>query len=188
MTSRPIWRAISTVSSRDTSSTRMIRPTISCGMSAYVRSSVLAALYAGMTTTTVAWRAGASPDAVIARAVSVGAAASAATDTSVIAASSGCRGWANARAEGTPCLRRGASRRQVPISHVGATIGPSEVACSDSIGVSRMLDRLIHGREKDPSVAERIPPGQYRTEKFPVLHYGSVPKTDLRTWDFRVYG
>ena len=43
-----------------------------------------------------------------------------------------------------------------------------------------MLDRLLHGREKDPAVAARIPPGQYRTDKFPVLHYGSVPKTDLR--------
>ena len=32
------------------------------------------------------------------------------------------------------------------------------------------------------------PPGQYLTEKFPVLHYGSVPKADLATWDFRVYG
>ena len=51
-----------------------------------------------------------------------------------------------------------------------------------------MLDRLLHGREKDPAVAARIPPGQYRTDKFPVLHYGSVPKTDLRTWDFRVWG
>src|SRR5215213_5582809 len=51
-----------------------------------------------------------------------------------------------------------------------------------------MLDRLLHGREKDTALAERIPPGQYRTEKFPVLHYGSVPKTDLRTWDFKVWG
>jgi DMSO/TMAO reductase YedYZ molybdopterin-dependent catalytic subunit len=51
-----------------------------------------------------------------------------------------------------------------------------------------MLDRLLHGREKDPAVAARIPPGQYRTDKFPVLHYGSVPKTDLATWDFRVWG
>ena len=51
-----------------------------------------------------------------------------------------------------------------------------------------MLDRLLHGREKDPAIADRIPPGQYRTEKFPVLHYGSVPKTDLGTWDFKVWG
>ena len=34
----------------------------------------------------------------------------------------------------------------------------------------------------------RIPPGQYFTEKWPVLHYGSVPSTDLATWDFRVWG
>jgi DMSO/TMAO reductase YedYZ molybdopterin-dependent catalytic subunit len=40
----------------------------------------------------------------------------------------------------------------------------------------------------DPATAERIPPGQYKTDKFPVLHYGSVPRTDLATWDFRVYG
>jgi DMSO/TMAO reductase YedYZ molybdopterin-dependent catalytic subunit len=51
-----------------------------------------------------------------------------------------------------------------------------------------MLDRLLHGREKDPAIADRIPPGQYRTEKFPVLHYGSVPRTDLGTWDFKVWG
>ena len=34
----------------------------------------------------------------------------------------------------------------------------------------------------------RLPPGQYLTEKWPVLHAGSVPKTDLAAWDFRVWG
>ena len=34
----------------------------------------------------------------------------------------------------------------------------------------------------------RVPPGQFVTEKFPVLHYGSVPAVDLATWDFRVFG
>ena len=51
-----------------------------------------------------------------------------------------------------------------------------------------MLDRLLKGREQDPAIAGRIPPGQYQTTKFPVLHYGSVPRTDLATWDFRVWG
>ncbi len=51
-----------------------------------------------------------------------------------------------------------------------------------------MFERLFGGKEKDPAVAARIPPGQYQTTKFPVLHYGSVPRTDLRTWDFKVYG
>jgi DMSO/TMAO reductase YedYZ molybdopterin-dependent catalytic subunit len=35
---------------------------------------------------------------------------------------------------------------------------------------------------------ERLPPGQYLTEKWPVLHAGSVPETDLTTWDFKVFG
>jgi DMSO/TMAO reductase YedYZ molybdopterin-dependent catalytic subunit len=34
----------------------------------------------------------------------------------------------------------------------------------------------------------RLPPGQYLTEKWPVLHAGSVPRADLATWDFRVWG
>ena len=34
----------------------------------------------------------------------------------------------------------------------------------------------------------RLPPGQYLTEKWPVLHAGSVPNTDLAQWDFRVFG
>jgi DMSO/TMAO reductase YedYZ molybdopterin-dependent catalytic subunit len=37
----------------------------------------------------------------------------------------------------------------------------------------------------DPS---RLPPGQYLTEKWPVLHAGGVPHTELSTWDFRVWG
>ncbi len=34
----------------------------------------------------------------------------------------------------------------------------------------------------------RIPPGQYYTERFPVLHAGSVPGVDLDEWDFTVDG
>jgi DMSO/TMAO reductase YedYZ molybdopterin-dependent catalytic subunit len=36
----------------------------------------------------------------------------------------------------------------------------------------------------------RLPPGQYLTEKWPVLHAGGVPRydDDLSTWDFRVFG
>jgi len=51
-----------------------------------------------------------------------------------------------------------------------------------------MLDRILGRSAVDPDLAQRIPPGQYLTEKFPVLHYGSVPRTDLTTWDFKVYG
>jgi len=34
----------------------------------------------------------------------------------------------------------------------------------------------------------RLPPGQYLTDKWPVLHAGSVPETDLAAWDFTVTG
>ena len=51
-----------------------------------------------------------------------------------------------------------------------------------------MFDRLFGSRAPGPDAAERTPPGQYLTEKFPVLHYGSVPTVDLGAWDFRVSG
>ena len=44
-------------------------------------------------------------------------------------------------------------------------------------------------RNVPPELAERVPPGQVLTEKFPVLHFGRVPSyTDLSAWDFRVWG
>jgi len=39
-----------------------------------------------------------------------------------------------------------------------------------------------------PKQEPRLPPGQILTEKWPVLHYGSVPRVDLEKWDFRVFG
>ncbi len=33
-----------------------------------------------------------------------------------------------------------------------------------------------------------VPPGQYVTEKFPVLTYGSIPKIDMDTWQFKIFG
>jgi DMSO/TMAO reductase YedYZ molybdopterin-dependent catalytic subunit len=49
---------------------------------------------------------------------------------------------------------------------------------------SRAL-RKVEQAGYDP---ERLPPGQYLTEKWPVLHAGTVPHTDLAMWDFRVFG
>jgi len=39
-----------------------------------------------------------------------------------------------------------------------------------------------------PDLKGRVPPGQYVTEKWPVLHYGSLPRFNPKTWDFQVYG
>ncbi len=38
------------------------------------------------------------------------------------------------------------------------------------------------------SGGDRLPPGQYVTAKWPVLHVGPVPRFDPKTWDFRVVG
>jgi DMSO/TMAO reductase YedYZ molybdopterin-dependent catalytic subunit len=35
---------------------------------------------------------------------------------------------------------------------------------------------------------ERLPPGQIITQKWPVLHYGSVPRVDLAAWRFEIRG
>jgi len=40
--------------------------------------------------------------------------------------------------------------------------------------------------EKNP--AQRIPPGQHLTEKWPVLTYGGTPRFDPRAWTFRCFG
>jgi DMSO/TMAO reductase YedYZ molybdopterin-dependent catalytic subunit len=34
----------------------------------------------------------------------------------------------------------------------------------------------------------RIPPGQHLTDKWPVLHYGFVPRIDIADWSFKIFG
>ena len=41
--------------------------------------------------------------------------------------------------------------------------------------------------EEQMRQAGRLPPGQVATLKWPVLHYGGVPRFDPRTWDFRTF-
>lgn len=43
-------------------------------------------------------------------------------------------------------------------------------------------------QEDDIRKEGRLPPGQALTNRFPVLHYGSVPRFDPKTWDFRIFG
>ena len=53
-----------------------------------------------------------------------------------------------------------------------------------------MFDSIFHRREDEKRYAEegRLPPGQSVTQKFPVLHYGPVPRFNPATWDLRVWG
>ena len=40
----------------------------------------------------------------------------------------------------------------------------------------------------DQGLGDRVPPGQFVTEKFPVLTYGSEPEIDIATWQLQVFG
>jgi DMSO/TMAO reductase YedYZ molybdopterin-dependent catalytic subunit len=40
----------------------------------------------------------------------------------------------------------------------------------------------------NPETKKRLPPGQYLTKRFPVLHYGPLPKLDLARWNFKIWG
>jgi DMSO/TMAO reductase YedYZ molybdopterin-dependent catalytic subunit len=49
----------------------------------------------------------------------------------------------------------------------------------------------LFGRKEDEANYRkegRLPPGQAMTKKFPVLHYGPVPRFDPATWTFKVWG
>lgn len=46
-------------------------------------------------------------------------------------------------------------------------------------------DRKERSSLTDP---DRVPPGQVVTQKWPVLHYGGVPRIDLAKWDLRIFG
>ncbi len=46
-------------------------------------------------------------------------------------------------------------------------------------------ERKVRDAGYDPA---RLPPGQYLTDKWPVLHAGEVPQVSLATWTLRVFG
>jgi DMSO/TMAO reductase YedYZ molybdopterin-dependent catalytic subunit len=52
----------------------------------------------------------------------------------------------------------------------------------------KRVERLKRVTRRPETTMARVPPGQFVTDRFPVLHYGSVPRMDLATWDFRVFG
>ena len=116
-------------------------------MSAYVRSSVLAALYAGMTMMT--------------------------------------RGRSGSASVAGRWIGRNHAQR---VAHMALVTEPTSARppgmCTRSARTttrsSLMFERLFGTTATDPATAERIPPGQYKTDKFPVLHYGSVPEDGPR--------
>ncbi len=52
-----------------------------------------------------------------------------------------------------------------------------------------MLNKLGRVQKiKQDQEGLNVPPGQFVTEKFPVLTYGSTPRIDLKEWRFRIFG
>ena len=54
-------------------------------------------------------------------------------------------------------------------------------------GVSPETIERLRGKI-DREDLPRVPPGQFVTAGWPVLHYGEVPRFDPQTWDFKVWG
>jgi len=42
--------------------------------------------------------------------------------------------------------------------------------------------------KEEESLGDRLPPGQYQTKKWPVLHYGSVPRVEHASWRLTLSG
>src|SRR3954464_5729584 len=54
---------------------------------------------------------------------------------------------------------------------------------------SRMLRQRGQRQAKELGIdPARVPPGQYLSDRFPVLTVGPNPDYDLSTWDFAVFG
>jgi DMSO/TMAO reductase YedYZ molybdopterin-dependent catalytic subunit len=53
-----------------------------------------------------------------------------------------------------------------------------------------MFDSIFKRKVDQQRYAQegRLPPGQSLTQKFPVLHYGPVPRFNPAAWDFKVWG
>jgi DMSO/TMAO reductase YedYZ molybdopterin-dependent catalytic subunit len=48
--------------------------------------------------------------------------------------------------------------------------------------------RGFFGKRRQPEAGDRVPPGQYLTDDFPVLSAGPTPRTPLQEWSFAVDG
>src|SRR5204862_543554 len=73
---------------------------------------------------------------------------------------------------------------RAPFPRVGPRSLPLYVRRSSTPG--RFMISLM--KKPDPAVADRVPPGQVRTEKWPVLTYGRTPRFDPARWTFRCVG
>src|SRR5271163_291531 len=57
---------------------------------------------------------------------------------------------------------------------------------SDTAGGEGRITRGFRGRPRDRGQRDRLPPGQYLVNDFPVLSAGPTPRTPTDLWDFQV--
>src|SRR5215467_7090718 len=66
---------------------------------------------------------------------------------------------------------------------------PQPSHASEEAGMSDpFVSRGFQGRRQRSESAQRLPPGQYLVESFPVLSAGPTPHTPLDRWDFTIEG
>ena len=51
-----------------------------------------------------------------------------------------------------------------------------------------LFGNATNNNELLPDGRPRLPPGQRLVENWPILHYGSIPRIDLATWQFQIGG
>ena len=77
-------------------------------------------------------------------------------------------------------------RHRAPALPAAAHTVPTLLAISRAIGDNGrvgIISRGFHGRRQD-GPPDRVPPGQYLTDDFPVLSAGPTPHTPLEEWTF----
>jgi DMSO/TMAO reductase YedYZ molybdopterin-dependent catalytic subunit len=57
-----------------------------------------------------------------------------------------------------------------------------------SVAVERKSMQGKFFRKPESENSDRVPPGQYLTNGFPVLTYGDTPKVNIEGWKFKVWG
>ena len=51
-----------------------------------------------------------------------------------------------------------------------------------------LFKKLLGSSKVNQHSGNAAPPGQYVTEKFPVMSFGPAPNVDLATWQFDIFG
>jgi DMSO/TMAO reductase YedYZ molybdopterin-dependent catalytic subunit len=75
------------------------------------------------------------------------------------------------------------------LEYVASIRAASTPAREDSSVTQRVRSPRSLRRPAVPAtLAHRLPPGQFVTPRWPVLHKGEIPSFDPATWDFRVWG